>query len=106
MATKAEMDALTERIAELEQQNQDLKAQAEQQPPPAPLVASAEPAGGAVTADLPASRPPAGIPGFDPDKPEVGQYVGHGATSIASSSGTHTVDPASGLIVGQVGAKG
>ncbi len=97
--TKADLEAkLAERDAELA----DLKAQLEQQPTPAPPAAvPAVPEGGPITADLPASRPPAGVEAFNPERPEVGQYVGHGAEAIASEAGTFDVDPTTGLIVGR-----
>lgn len=105
--TKADLEArLRERDAEIAKQKADaqaqideLKAKLEAQGP-SPAVADA-PDGGPIMVDLPADRTPIGAEPFNPDKPEVGQYVGHGATSIASSSGTFQVDPATGLIVGR-----
>jgi hypothetical protein len=102
--TKADLEAkLAERDAEID----DLKAQLSQQAGKAlPAVSHPDPEGGPITSDLPASRTPVGADPYNPAKPEVGQYVGHGATSIASSYGTFTVDPATGLVDGQVGANG
>jgi len=106
--TKADLEAkLAERDREIAEQKTaheaqiaELQAKLDQQPTPlAPLAA--EPAGGAITADLPATRPPAGLAAFNQEQPEVGQYVGHGATSISSEAGTFDVDPTTGLIVGR-----
>ncbi len=108
--TKADLEAkLAERdreIADLtakaDAEIADLKAQLDQQPTPPPAAAApAVPDGGPITSDLPATRPPAGLEAFNQSKPEVGQYVGHGATSISSEAGTFDVDPATGLIVGR-----
>jgi len=102
--TKADLEAkLAERDAEIAELQAQLSQQAAQSPP---VVAHPDPEGGPITSDLPASRTPVGADPYNPAKPEVGQYVGHGATSIASSSGTYEVDPTTGLVVGQVGANG
>ncbi len=108
--TKADLEAkLAERDREIaatrakaEAEIAELRAQLDSQPPPTAAPARAEPEGGPVTVDLPATRTPIGAEPYNADRPEVGQYVGHGATSIASSYGTYAVDPATGLITGRV----
>jgi hypothetical protein len=109
--TKADLEAMLKQrdteIADLtakaETEIAELKAQLADQPTPAKPTPAPEV--GLATTDLPASRVPPGLAPFNPEQPEVGQYVGHGATSIASSYGAFLVDPATGCITGPVSEK-